>query len=81
MMSYPGLSENERMTITSFVNNFNLITIDFSIAELGGILRAKYKIKLPDDLITATSIYLNAELFTFNLRDFKKIKELKLYKH
>lgn len=81
MMSYPGLTENERMTIKSFVNNFNFIPVDFSIAELGGILRAKYKIKSPDALIAATSIYLDAELFTFNVRDFKKLKELKLYKY
>ena len=80
MMSYPKLTESERMTIKSFVNNFYFIPIDFSIAELGGFLRSKYKIKLPDALIAATSIYLDAELFTFNLRDFKKIKELRLYK-
>jgi predicted nucleic acid-binding protein len=48
------------------------------IAEIGGMLRSKYKIKLPDAIIAATAIYYNSPLLTFNVRDFKKIKEFKM---
>jgi predicted nucleic acid-binding protein len=34
--------------------------------------------KLGDAIIAATAIYYNSPLLTFNIRDFKKIKELKL---
>jgi predicted nucleic acid-binding protein len=78
MLSYPKLTNEERMIIKGFVSNFETIPLDFSIAEIGGLLRSKYKIKLPDALIAATTIYYNASLLTFNLKDFKKIKELKL---
>jgi toxin FitB len=78
MLSYPKLTNEERMIIKGFVSNFEIIPLDFSIAEIGGMLRSKYKIKLPDAIIAATAIYYNSPLSTFNARDFKKIKELRL---
>jgi predicted nucleic acid-binding protein len=78
MLSYPKLTDEERMIIKGFISNFEIIPLDFSIAEIGGMLRSKYKIKLPDAIIAATAIYYNSPLLTFNVRDFKKIKELKI---
>ncbi len=78
MLSYPKLADEERMVIKGFISNFEIIPLDFSIAEIGGLLRSKYKIKLPDAIIAATAIYYNSPLLTFNIRDFKKIKELKI---
>lgn len=40
-------------------------------------IKRKYKIKLPDAIIAATSIYLDIPLVTFDV-DFKNIEELKL---
>lgn len=78
MLSYPKLTDEERMIIKGFVSNFEIIPLDFSIAEIGGMLRSKYKIKLPDAIIAATAIYYKSPLLTYNIRDFKKIKELKI---
>jgi len=36
-------------------------------------VRKKYKIKLPDAIIFATAIYLNADLISFNYEDFRKL--------
>jgi predicted nucleic acid-binding protein len=78
MLSYLKLTNEERMIIKGFVSNFEIIPLDFSIAEIGGMLRSKYKMKLGDAIIAATAIYYNSPLLTFNVRDFKKIKELKI---
>ncbi|WP_394296089.1 PIN domain-containing protein [Thermococcus litoralis] len=40
-------------------------------------LRYKYKIKLPDTVITATALYHDLILVARNEKDFKKVKELK----
>jgi len=80
MLSYSKLTETERLILKSFILNFEIVPIDFGIAEIAGILRSKYQIKLPDALISATAIYFDATLLTFDQRDFKKIKELKLFK-
>jgi predicted nucleic acid-binding protein len=38
------------------------------------------KLKLPDALIAATALYYDIELFTLNIKDFRFIPHLKLYK-
>jgi predicted nucleic acid-binding protein len=78
MLSCPKLTDEESMIIKGFVFNFEIILLDFSIAEIGGMLRSKYKIKLPDAIIAATTIYYILLYLTFNLRDFKKVKEIKI---
>lgn len=70
MLSCPKLTDEESMTIKGFVFNFEIITLDFSIAEIDGLLRSKYKIKLPDAIITATTIYYNSHLFNFQSHRF-----------
>ena len=81
VLSYSSLTNAEIDKIQNFINFFNKIPVYSLIAWKAAELRRKYKIKPLDALIASTSIYLDAELFTFNLRDFKKIKELKLYKY
>ena len=35
---------------------------------------------IPDAIIAATAILIKMDLFTYNIKDFSFIKELKLYK-
>jgi len=50
-----------------------VIYVDENVVSICSYLRRKYKIKLPDALIAATSIYLDAELFTFKNLDNKTL--------
>jgi predicted nucleic acid-binding protein len=36
MLSYPKLTDEERMVIKGFISNFEIIPLDFSIAEIVG---------------------------------------------
>jgi len=70
MLSCPKLTDEESMIIKGFVFNFEIIPLDFSFANIGGMLRSKYKIKLPDAIIAATTIYYNSPLFNFQSQRF-----------
>lgn len=49
--------------------------------KLSGKLKVKYQISLLDAFIAAAAIEKGLPLITLNLKDFKKIKELKLWKN
>ncbi len=55
-----------------------IINLDFEIAKYASILRRKYNLKTVDSIIPSSAILTNTTLITYNLKDFKKIKELKL---
>jgi predicted nucleic acid-binding protein len=78
LTSYPNLIEEELLKIEKFLKEFIIIPVDENIASICSYLRRKYKTKLGDAIIAATAIYYNSSLLTFNTRDFKKIKELKI---
>ena len=50
---------------------FTKLMLDYSLS---------HRISLPDGLIAATSLIENLSLYTHNLKDFKYIKGLRLYK-
>jgi predicted nucleic acid-binding protein len=52
--------------------DINPVIKDFTIK-----LRKEYSLKLPDSIIAATSLYINAPLITADT-DFKKVQELDL---
>ena len=78
VLSFPDLSENEEMEIKQFLLNFVTLNVDDSVAEETIRIRKKYKLKLGDALISATSIIHDAVLVSRNEMDFNKVEGLKL---
>ena len=62
-----------------FIEFANVISLDNKISEFAIDLRRKYKLKLGDAVIAATSLFHNLTLVTRNEKDFKKVKEIKIY--
>lgn len=77
MEVYSGinLTNKEKENIDDFLVNLKVININNSIKERTIKLRQKYKIKLPDAIIAATSIENNIPLLSAD-KDFDKIQEL-----
>jgi predicted nucleic acid-binding protein len=72
LTSYPNITEEELLKIEEFLEEFIIIPVDENIASICSYIRRKYKTKLGDSIIAATTIYYNSPLSTFNIRDFKK---------
>ena len=77
LLSFTEIDEKEENVIKSFINECTILNINSNIEDITIKLRKKYKIKLPDAIIAATSIDYNVPLITAD-RGFSKIQELKL---
>ncbi len=67
---------NIRSDIESLLTRFNKVEVDSHLAKKTGELRRLYGIEVPDSIIAATALRLNAVLYSRNKSDFSKIKEL-----
>lgn len=77
-------NKSDMKRITKKLNRFNIALISNEITLLSFDLLQSYRLShslsLPDSLIDATALITNLELFTFNVKDFKYIPKLKLYR-
>ena len=78
-LSYPLINEIATSAFHSFISQTIIVNLDFRIAELAAEVRRLHRVKLLDAVIAATALSTNSMLVTKNIRDFKKIKGLKLF--
>ena len=76
---YSGRGADEEV-IDRILGQFDEIPVDQIIAEEAGRTRRIWGLRLPDALIAATAMIAKRPLYTRNLRDFRKVKALTLYK-
>ncbi len=72
-----SISKERKNAMNAILNQCFIIEINKEIKQLAIHLKQKYKIKLPDAIIAATSIAYEVPFITADA-DFKSIKELKL---
>ena len=77
LLSYPDISDEEVIKIENFLNNCIIIDLNPTINSKTIHLRKKYKLKLPDSIIIASSLYLDLPLLTSD-KTLQKIKEVSL---
>lgn len=76
---YKGFIKTERLKIRKFIDSLNVLHINKNISILSVELsRGLNHLASPDVLIGATAVYYDIALFTFNTKDFKQIKGIKL---
>ncbi len=68
LLSYPLLKSDEEVEIHNFLSDVTIVDLNQAIKQSAITLRRQYRIKLPDAVIAATAQYLNAELFTNDLK-------------
>ncbi len=80
---YGALNKKELSKIKKCIHSLNVHQIDSYISEISVELIEKYSkshnLMIPDAIIAATAISIKMDLYTYNLKDFSFIKELKLY--
>ena len=75
LLSYPRLSDAEAHQIHNFLSYLTVININDTIKTLAIQWRRQYKLKLPDAIIVATTLSLQATLLT-NDQQLTKIENL-----
>ena len=81
---YGALNKKELEKLKQFITLFNIIHLseDISIKslELISSYAKSHSLDIPDSLIASSAIINDFKLFTYNLKDFKFIEELKIVK-
>jgi len=77
LLSYSQLTAEEEDQIESFLSQCVITDINPSIKKDAIRLRKQYKLKLPDSIVMATSIYHDLPLVTSD-KDFNKVEELQI---
>ena len=75
LLGYREIGEEEKGKISDFIKECTVINITEQIKERTINIRHRFKVKLPDSIIAATSQYLNIPLITSD-SDFKKIEQI-----
>lgn len=77
LLSYPSLCENEETKIRSFLSDVSIIDINATVKDETIKLRRAYLMRLPDAIIAASAITMDATLIS-NDKIFKKLAGIKL---
>ena len=84
MELYQGMSnKHELAQMKKKIKYYDIIEIDIQVSKLATTFIENYKLshglQIPDALIGATAVIHNIELFTYNVKDFGFMPDLKLY--
>ncbi len=77
LFGFSSLTEKEIERIDAILATLSIIPLDSHLARIAGFIRRTHHLKIPDSIIAATTLFTNPVLVTRNVRDFKKIRELK----
>ncbi len=79
---YGAMNKTELNKIEKFVCMFHIIQINETISTQATKLVKTYakshSLDIPDSLIASSALVNNCKLFTYNLKDFKYIKNIEL---
>lgn len=77
LLSYHSLGDEEK-NIRNFLNSIKIIDVSKQIKNATINIRQKYRLKLPDAIICATALVLDAIIVT-NDKEMYKVKELRIH--
>lgn len=81
--SYGGKSiweDKEAMEVLKFIfSSIKILSLDEKVSKKAGEIRARYNIDLADAIVAATAVNNKLALATLNVKDFEKIKGIKLW--
>ena len=80
LLRYPEITDAHEIVILRLLNDFRIHSVGRKTAQIAALLYRRYRGKTNDLLIAATAIEHDIPLLTRNVRDFRRISELKLLK-
>lgn len=74
-----GVKNSEkRELVKDYLKTFQIVTIDYAIADMAVDMRQTWKIKLPDAVILACASKMKTELSTRDTKDFEGIPGVRI---
>lgn len=67
-----------RKELEDLLAGLEIIALDEEVSRLAGQIRAKYRLGIVDAIIAAEAITSRLPLVTLNIKDFEKVKGLKI---
>jgi putative PIN domain protein len=81
LSSYQKFTREDRKEIKKFLDDLKMLHLNKGISELSiEISKKDNSLDMPDILIGATGVYYDLPVYTHNLKHFKLIKGITLYK-
>jgi predicted nucleic acid-binding protein len=80
LLSFQNTTSRQQEIIEEIIHNTTVIQSNDYIIEVAIQLRKKYKLKTPDAIVLATSVFLEMPLLTADARLFK-IKEIEIIQY
>jgi len=77
LLSYINLTNKELSVVKNFLSECSILDINSKIKEHAIEIKRKYKLKLPDTIVLATSQYLNIQILSAD-NQFNQVKEIDL---
>lgn len=79
LLSFSNLDEKSRKELLVFLSSFAIVPLNRKVEDIAIDLRMKYKLKLPDAIITASAVYTDSIMIS-NDRQLEQITEINLKK-
>ena len=73
-------NKNERSNLIHFLAQFDKIEVDNPLAQIAGDVRREFGLEVPDAIIAASAMIIDAQLVTRNTKHFENIKGLEVRK-
>ena len=80
LLGFQDIKEEDRSIIEELLNNCIIVDLNQAIKRITINLKQNYKLKLPDAIIAATSIYMNLPLISAD-KDFDRISDLQFIRY
>ena len=80
LFASPNLDAAEERLIENLLSTVSVLPVDSHIARLAAFIRRQYRLKTPDSVIAATTMFTGSTLVTRNTRDFQKVPHFSLLK-
>jgi predicted nucleic acid-binding protein len=79
VLGYHGISPFEKNILTELFNVFHILEINTDCVNTAIEIRLNHRLSLGDAIIAASAINHKLTLVTRNIKDFEKVKHLKLF--
>jgi hypothetical protein len=78
VLGYHKLKQRDKIILSNIIDILQIEKLSEDIVEKAIELRQKHRLKLGDAIIAATALVNDDVLVTRNIRDFRKIQDLKI---